>query len=118
MILDQDLIKDPSESLVLFNHVLDNNKFDKEIKNLLIFKKALFSSSQLEETQLINELKPLLNAETMWKAHALLLLGDYFVSKKEYIKARDFYSQILSIKNLQQDLYDQAKLQLELITNN
>ena len=118
MILDQDLIKDPSESLVLFNHVLDNNKFDKEIKNLLIFKKALFSSSQLEETQLINELKPLLNAETMWKAHALLLLGDYFVSKKEYIKARDFYSQILSINNLQQDLYDQAKLQLELIANN
>ena len=118
MILDQDLIKDPSETLVLFNHVLDNNKFDKEIKNLLIFKKALFSSSQLEETQLINELKPLLNAETMWKAHALLLLGDYFVSKKEYIKARDFYSQILSINNLQQDLYDQAKLQLELIANN
>ena len=117
MIMDQNLIKDHKEVLSLFNHLLENNKFDKEIKNLLIFKRALFSSNYVDETVLLKELKPLMNTETFWKAHALLLLGDYFVSKKEYIKARDFYTQILPINNLQKDLYDQAKSQLELIAS-
>ena len=53
----------------------------------------------------------------MWRPHALLLLGDYFVSKGEYLKAKEFYTQILSINNLQKDLYDQAISQLTLITN-
>jgi len=51
----------------------------------------------------------------LWKPHALLLLGDYFISKKEYLKAKEFYIQILSINNLQKNLYDQARLQLSLI---
>ena len=28
---------------------------------------------------LLNDLKPLLNTETLWKPHALLLIGDYFI---------------------------------------
>ena len=63
-------------------------------------------------------MKPLLKDETLWKPHALLLLGDYFVYKNEYFKAREFYEQILSIKNLQKDLYDQAIFQLSQIANN
>jgi hypothetical protein len=118
MILDQSLIKDQNEVISLFNHLLENNKFDKEIKNLLIYKKALYSSNYLDETELLTELKPLLNKkEILWKGHALLLLGNYFVSKKEYMKAKDFYNQVLSTNNLQKNLYDQAKLQLELIAN-
>ena len=56
--------------------------------------------------------KPLLSTDTLWKPHALLLLGDYFMSKGENIKAREFYQQILTMNNLHKDLYDQAKLQL------
>jgi len=118
IILEHNLISDYNEINILFNHLLENNKFDKEIKNLLLYKKALYNSTHLDESKLLEEIKPLLNnKESVWKAHALLLLGDYFVSKKESHKAKDFYIQILSIKNLQKDLYDHAKSQLILIAN-
>ena len=118
LILNQDLISDFKEISTLFEHLLENNKFDKEIRNLLVYKKALFDSNFVSESELLKGMKPLLNTqETLWKSHALLLLGDYFMSKGEYLKAREFYIQILSISNLHKDLYYQAKSQLELITN-
>ena len=101
----------------MFDHLLANNKFDREIRNLLVYKKALLSSNYVNESELLAELKPLLNKETLWRPHALLLLGDYFVSKKEYVKAKEFYIEILSINNLQRDLYDQAKSQLAFFGN-
>ena len=97
--------------------MLSNNTFDKETKNLLIYKKAILNSNFTDESRLLEEIKPLLNADTLWKPHALLLLGDYFVSKKEYLKAKQFYIQLLSINNLQKDLYDHAKFQLSSIAN-
>ena len=117
LIINQNLISDYEELSVLFDHLLENNKFDKEVRNLLIYKKALFDSNFVNESELLNGIKPLLNTENMWKPHALLLLGDYFVSKKEYIKAKEFYTQVLYIKNLQKDHYDQARSQLAFITN-
>ena len=117
MILDQNLIKDYDEVTSLFDHLLANNKFDREIRNLLVYKKALLSSDYVNESELLAELKPLLNKETLWRPHALLLLGDYFVSKEEYVKAKEFYIEILSINNLQRDLYDHAKSQLAFFGN-
>tara|TARA_B100000029_G_C17448661_1_gene914171 strand:+ start:247 stop:894 length:648 start_codon:yes stop_codon:yes gene_type:complete len=117
LILDQNLIKDPKEILDMYDHLLENNKFDKELKNLLIYKKALFSSDFIKESELLEITKPLLNSDSMWKAHTLLLLGDYFMSKKESIKAIEFYQKILSIENLHKDLYLQARSQLNSIVN-
>ena len=117
LILNQNLVTDYKELSILFDHLLDNNKFEKEVKNLLIYKKALFNSNFINESKFLEDIKPLLNAETLWKPHALLLIGDYFVSKKEYIKAREFYIQIFSINNLQKDFYDQARSKLVFITN-
>ena len=117
LILNQNLISEHQELSVLFDHLLENNKFENEVRNLLIYKKLLFNSNLTNESELLEEVKPLLNSETLWRAHALLLLGDYFVSKGEYLKAKEFYTQILSINNLQKDLYDQAISQLTLITN-
>ena len=45
LILNENLVTDHKELSILFNHLLDNNKFEKEIKNLLIYKKALFNSN-------------------------------------------------------------------------
>ena len=117
LILNSDLILEQNELSNLFDHVLENNKFEKEVKNLIIFKKALFQSNFVSELELLEALKPLINAETLWKPHALLLLGDYFVSKKEYLKAKEFYVQVLSLKNLHKELYEQARSQLVLITS-
>ena len=117
LILNENLIDDQRELSNLFDHVIENNKFEKEVKNLIIFKKALFQSSFVNESELLEAVKPLINTETIWKPHALLLLGDYFVSKKEYLKAEEFYVQILSLKNLHKELYNQARSQLIIIAN-
>ena len=117
LILNENLIVDQGELSNLFDHVLENNKFEKEVKNLIIFKKALFQSNFVSELELLDAVKPLINTETVWKSHALLLLGDYFASKKEYIKAKEFYVQILSLKNLHKELYYQARSQLIFIAN-
>lgn len=117
LILNENLIVDQGELSNLFDHVLENNKFEKEVKNLIIFKKALFQSNFVSELELLDVVKPLINTETVWKPHALLLLGDYFASKKEYLKAKEFYVQILSLKNLHNELYNHARSQLIFITN-
>ena len=117
LILNQNLVTDHEELSTLFDHLLNNNKFEKEVINLLIYKKALFNSNFISESKLLSDIQPLLNTETLWKPHALLLMGDYFVAKKEYIKAKEFYTQILLINNLQKDFYDQARSKLIFITN-
>ena len=117
IILNQNLITDHEELLILFDHVLLNNKFEKEVKNLLIFKKALFISNFANESELLEVTKTLLNTETLWRPHALLLLGGYFASKNEYLKAKEFYIQIINTNNLHQDIYSQARSQLSIISD-
>ena len=117
LILNQNLISDYKEISALYDHLLENNNFEKELRNLLIYKKSLFSSNSVSETELLETIKPLLHTDTLWKPHALLLLGDYFMSKGENIKARELYQQILSMNNLHKDLYDQAKSQLVIINH-
>lgn len=117
LILNGNLITDHNELSLLFDHLMDNNKFEKEVKNLLLYKRAVFNSNFIDESKFLNEIKPLLNSQTQWKPHALMLVGDYFVSKKEYVKAKEFYTQIFSIDGLQKDFYEQARSQLILITN-
>ena len=117
LILDEDLVDDQKEISNLFDHLLANNKFEQEVKNLIIFKKTLFLSNFANELEMVENAKQLINTNTLWKPHALLLLGDYFSSKKQYLKAKEFYVQILSLQNLNIELYEQARSQLLVITN-
>jgi len=117
LLINQNLIVDKKDISNLFDHIISKNKFSDEDKNLLIYKKALFSSTYLNESELLDEVKPLLNSNTSWKAHGHLLLGDYFTSKNENLKAIEFYQQVFNIKNLNQDLYSYARFQLSLISN-
>ncbi len=117
LIMNQNLITDYRELSALFNHLLEKNKFSKEERNLLIYKKALLNSNFVDESKMLKSIKPLLNKETFWKPHGLLLLGDYFASKGEYIKAIEFYQKIFIINNLHNDLYNHARSQLSIISN-
>ena len=113
LIINFNLIENDEKLIDLFDHVLANNKFEREMKNLIIFKKALIKSNFVNETELLEALSPLINSETLWKSHALLLLGDYFFSKGEFFKAKENYLKILSLDNLD-NLHEQAKYRLEL----
>ena len=117
LLLKENLISDEKEKSELFEHIIKNNNFSDEIKNLIIFKKALFESSFISESDLLASLNPLLNGDSIWKPHAILLVGDYFYSKEEYSKAREFYTKILSLKNINNEFYQQARSQLTLMIN-
>ena len=117
LILNQNLISDHKEISALYDHLLENNSFESEIRNLLIYKKSLFSSNSVDETELLEITKPLLSSDTLWKPHTLLLLGDYFMSKGEYIKAIEFYQKIFNISNLHNDIYNHARSQLAIIAH-
>ena len=95
--------------IVLCGHGSRNPNYK---KHLIIFKKAIFQSNFVPEDELLNSLKPLLNDETVWRPHALLLLGDFYLSKGENNKAREFYNEILSIKDLDKEFYKKASIQI------
>ena len=117
LILNQNLIEDKKELSGFFDYLLSNIKIDEEIKNLLIYKRALFNENLLNESEVLESVQPLLNSNSLWNAHALLFLGDYFSSKGEYLKAKEFYTKVFSLENLHNVLYEQARSQLALISN-
>jgi len=117
LLLNEDLVTDNNKINNFFNHLLKNNKFEKEMKNLIIFKKLLAQFDNLQESELLSISKPIISSDSVWKPHVLLLFGDYFMSKEEYVKASEFYEKILSTKGANQEFYDQAKLKLRKISN-
>jgi len=98
-LLDNDLIKNNNKTNELFDELINRTKLKKEIKNLIIYKKALFNSNFVTENDLLKILNPIINSESIWKSHALYLLGEYFYSKNEDQKAREFYNEILTFSN-------------------
>ena len=50
--------------------------------------------------------------DSVWKSHALYLLGEYFYHKNEKQKAKDFYSQLLSLENANLQIKLQAQKRL------
>ena len=117
LLINEDLITDNNKINNFFDHLLKNNKFEKEMENLIIFKKLLIQFDTLQESELLNISKPIISSDSVWKPHVLLLFGDYFMSKEEYVKAREFYEKVLSIKGANEEFYDQAKLKLRKISN-
>ena len=56
LIMNQNLITDYIELSALFDHILANNKFPKEVKNLLIYKKVLFNSNFVNESEFLESI--------------------------------------------------------------
>ena len=111
-IIDNLLIEDQVKVNELFDVVIDNGSLDKEIKNLIQFKKALYNSDNIDENQLLNMLKPLINSESIWKSHALYLMAEFFYSKNEKQKSKEFYTQIILLENGNQNLKIEAQKRL------
>ena len=79
---------------------------------MIIYKKALFNADQINEIDLLNILNPLLNSESVWKSHALYLVAEFFYSKGEKQKSKDFFEKIISIENSNTDILTSAKRRL------
>ena len=103
-LIDNNLIENQEEINQLFDEVINKTKLDKEIKNLNIYKKGLFNSNFVSENELLMILNPLINSESIWKSHALYLIAEYFYSKGEKQKAKEFFNQILSFPEVNTDI--------------
>jgi len=103
-LIDNSIISSDKEINELFDVILKINKLDKEIKNLVIYKKGLFNSSFEDENNLIKILNPILNSNSIWKSHALFLMGEYFLNKNEKLKANEFFEKILVLENSNPDI--------------
>ena len=103
-ILDKKLISDRAKINEYFDLLIENTPLDKEINNLVIYKKALFNADQAQESDLLNILNPLINSESVWRSHALYLMAEFFYSKDQKQKSKEFFNQIISLENPNSDI--------------
>ena len=111
-LIDENLIKDKNEINYLFDVLINKTSLDYEIKNLIIYKKALFNADTTNENELLNILKPIINSKSIWKSHGLYLLAEYFYSKNEKQKSKEFFNQILNTKNANTDIIKETQKRL------
>ena len=111
-IIDNVLISDKSKTNKLFDTIIEEISLEKEIKNLIIYKKALYNADNVDENQLLEILKPIINSKSVWKSHGLYLMAEYFYSKNEKQKSKEFFNQIISLENANQDLIIEAQKRL------
>ena len=98
-LLDNNLIKNNTDINKLFDTLINDTNLEKEIKNLIIYKKALFNANFVTENALLQILNPIINSESIWKSHALYLIAEYFYSRNEKKKAKEFFIKILKLEN-------------------
>ena len=111
-IIDNGLTDDKDQINEYFDILIEDTSLENEIKNLVIYKKGLFNADIVDEAGILKILKPIINSESVWKSHALYLLGEYFYSKQENQKAKDFFEQIVSLKNSNLEIKTQAQKRL------
>lgn len=103
-LIDNNLVNEQEEINFLFDELINKTNLEEEIKNLNIYKKALFNSSFVTENELLQILNPIVNSESIWKSHSLYLIAEYFYAKDEKQKAKEFFNQILLLSNANNEI--------------
>ena len=111
-IIDNNLVTDQSKINSLFDLLIKDTSLDSEIKNLIIYKKALYNADSAQESDLLNLLNPLINSKSVWKSHSLYLMAEYFYANNQKQKAKEFFNQIINLENSNQDIRLQAEKRL------
>ena len=111
-LLDNKLIDNNNEINNLFDVIINETSLENEIKNLVIYKKALFNANFVKENELLEILSPIINSESIWRSHGLYLAAEYFYSKNEKQKAKEFFEKIVSLENGNQNLKIESQKRL------
>ena len=111
-IIDNDLESKKNEINKYFDKVISISSLEKEIKNLNIYKKAVFNSDFVSEIELVELLRPITNSDSIWKSHSLLLLSEYFYFKKNYAESKKLLNEILSFEDSNPEIKLEAKKKL------
>ena len=111
-IVENKLVNDKKEINNFFDLVIES-QVENELKNLIIYKKALYNSDIVLENELLEILNPILKSESVWKSHALLLMADYFAHNKNLIKSKDFLEEILNSEIVNNEIRIEAERRLK-----
>tara|TARA_B100000579_G_scaffold207956_1_gene169900 strand:+ start:232 stop:876 length:645 start_codon:yes stop_codon:yes gene_type:complete len=111
-LIDNNIIPENKEINRLFNILIKETDLEKEIKNLLIYKKGLLNSDFTTENELIEILNPVINSDSIWKSHSLHLIAEFFYFKGEKNKAKEFYTEITTLKNSNPNILNKARQRL------
>ena len=103
-LIDNNLIENNEDINILFDVLINDTSLKKEVKNLIIYKKALFNSNNIKENELIKMLNPIINSDSIWRSHSLYLIAEFFYSKDEKQKSKEFFNQILELQNSNIDI--------------
>jgi len=112
-IIDNKLLTDRQEINRLFDILINDTSTEVEIINLIIYKKALFNADHIQEHELLKILNPIINAKSVWQSHALYLIGEYFYSKEQKEKAKEFFVKIMGLENSNTEIKLEAEKRLK-----
>lgn len=110
-LLDNNYINSQNDINLLFDKII-SIKQSNEKKHLIIFKKALFNLDNFTENQMLETLSPVINSDSVWKAHGLLLMAEFYLDKKELIKSKEFFTKVSEIENLNQSIKQDVQKKL------
>ncbi len=111
-IIDNEIEASNEEINEYFDIIINETNLEKEIKNLVIYKKGLFNSEFESENNLISILNPVIKSESVWKSHALYLIAEYFFDKNQNQKAKEFYNKILNYDKSNENIKFEAQRRL------
>ena len=111
-LLDNNLITSQEEINTYFDIIINEIGLDNENKNLTIFKKGLFNSEFANENELLNILNPVIKSDSIWKPHALYLMAEYYFSKNEKQKSKEFLEKLVSLENINDKIKLEAQKRL------
>ena len=97
----------------LFDTIIKKVSLEKEIKNLIIYKKGLFNSQSASEDDLLKMFNPLINNDNLWRSHSLYVIAEYFFSKNEMQKSKEFFQKILELENSNPQIKLEAQKRLQ-----
>ena len=111
-IIENDLVNDQKKINNFFDLVIKSQE-EKEIKNLIIYKKAMYNADIISENELLDILNPLLKSQSVWKSHALLLMADYFEHSNNLLKSKDFLKEIVNSEVVNNEIRVEAERRLK-----
>lgn len=112
-IIDNKLLDNDNDVNQYFDLVINETSLEKEIKNLIIYKKALFNADKINENELLEILNPIIKSESVWKSHSLYLIAEFFFAKNQKVKSKEFFEQIISLENKNSDILNLTQKRLQ-----
>ena len=111
-ILDNELVTEKNEINKYFDMVINIGSLEKEIKNLNIYKKAIYNSNFVDEAELVEILRPITNSDSIWKSHSLFLLAEFFYFKENKAESKKLLNEIINYENSNSEIKLEAQKKL------